>query len=1228
MIKLPDMQRYCLIGLVLCFLTIKSFCQTITTGIISGSPFCAGTNINVPYTVTGTFTVGNVFTAQLSDASGNFATAADIGFLASISAGTIAAQVPFNQSAGTLYRIRVIASLPSTIGTTNGDNLSIVLGINAPVFTETIFCPGQAISIGYTVLNSCGFPNVPSNIFTAQLSNPFGSFTSPTSIGTTLSNNSGTIIGIIPIDAVAGNGYRIRIVSSNPGAGLVSPNNGTNLTINSYGINPPSFSETSFCQGQVFNIGYSIKNGCSFLNVPSNNIFTAQLSDASGSFSSPTPIGSVVANGGGFISATIPGGTPPGSAYRVRIISSNPTIISSNNGISLIVNASSGNPSEFGTATWNTYVYAGTAFPISNNTYVGTYTEDNLNFNTANRWNPANGPSFANTSSGQAYAGCPVGGANYSVSFKRTNFTCGYYQIDVPFQDDFLTLLIDGVQVFQKNVYTPRLQTNVWTGFLGPSSTVEFQLINFADVGILEILISPSAASPHFLNTNSTVCAGTAANLIATSSIPGVTYSWFIFDDVTNTTSFVPSSTIANPKLQTSVATPAGDYTVVNVLTDAARTGCTALKSVIITVNPLPNTSVIPSSATSVTTACVNLGVTLTASGANTYSWSPSTGLSATTGFSVLATPVVTTTYTVTGNNNCSANSASTTITVNALPPVNTFPTGTWNVYGFNSSTVGTNYEGYYTEDGSGATGLNFDTRTRWASDDVASTAGAINGTAWQGCPLRATNTTLSFKRTGFTCGVYQIAVPSHDDGFLLFVNGVQVAKHDGCCDNHANLWTGALNPNSTIEWHLIQNIGESYLEVSFALIAQPSSTTVWLGGISSDWFNASNWCNGVPTSTTDALIPAAGPQNMPMVNAGGAVAKNVTISSAIPIGTFTSAISSASLTTNAFNLDVYGNWTNNGTFTPNAGSVGFLGPSGGSTITCSSLETFNNIIINKPNGITFSAGTHQVSGTLTLTNGIVVQNSSLQILNGGSVSGASNSSYVDGVITKIGNTVFTFPVGKSLLYRPISISAPSVASDAFSAQYFNVNPNNIYPIAQRAATLDRVSSAEYWMLNRIAGASNVNVTLSWGSNSEAVINPNLLRVATWNGSLWTDQGNGATTGTATSGTVRTAASSAIYGPFTLNENKLPVGLEDPLSNKTDITIYPNPATNNASIELNNAPFNSISINNNLGQEIHCDYIVGSTKAEINTSNLAAGLYIVSVLVDEKLYKLKLLIQR
>ena len=57
------------------------------------------------------------------------------------------------------------------------------------------------------------------------------------------------------------------------------------------------------------------------------------------------------------------------------------------------------------------------------------------------------------------------------------------------------------------------------------------------------------------------------------------------------------------------------------------------------------------------------------------YSWSPSTGLSSTTGKTVTATPNVTTTYTVTATNSVPTN-ANNTVTVTIDPASNT-PAGT-----------------------------------------------------------------------------------------------------------------------------------------------------------------------------------------------------------------------------------------------------------------------------------------------------------------------------------------------------------------------------------------------------------------------------------------------------------------------------------------------------------------------------------------------------------------------
>lgn len=110
-------------------ITALSATTTITTGSITGSPFCVGNgvtvSVSVPYTITGTYTSGNIFTAQLSDATGSFTTSTSIGTLASTAAGTITATIPASIVAGTGYRIRVASDAPSTNGTDNGTDLEI-----------------------------------------------------------------------------------------------------------------------------------------------------------------------------------------------------------------------------------------------------------------------------------------------------------------------------------------------------------------------------------------------------------------------------------------------------------------------------------------------------------------------------------------------------------------------------------------------------------------------------------------------------------------------------------------------------------------------------------------------------------------------------------------------------------------------------------------------------------------------------------------------------------------------------------------------------------------------------------------------------------------------------------------------------------------------------------------------------------------------------------------------
>jgi hypothetical protein len=106
---------------------VNSGGPTIITSAASPLTYCAGaTGVSVPYTITGTFNAGNNFTAQLSDASGNFGTPTTIGTNSnSIIAGTISCTIPSGAGAGSLYRIRVVGDNPSTIGGNNGSNITI-----------------------------------------------------------------------------------------------------------------------------------------------------------------------------------------------------------------------------------------------------------------------------------------------------------------------------------------------------------------------------------------------------------------------------------------------------------------------------------------------------------------------------------------------------------------------------------------------------------------------------------------------------------------------------------------------------------------------------------------------------------------------------------------------------------------------------------------------------------------------------------------------------------------------------------------------------------------------------------------------------------------------------------------------------------------------------------------------------------------------------------------------
>lgn len=219
----------------------------------------------------------------------------------------------------------------------------------------------------------------------------------------------------------------------------------------------------------------------------------------------------------------------------------------------------------------------------------------------------------------------------------------------------------------------------------------------------------------------SPVCVGEDATITYTGNAPaGATYNW-AFD----------GGTVVSGSGQ-------GPYTV-NWSTDGTKsitldvslgscTSPTTTNSVV--VNPIPVVDMGPD-----VTICDAENVTLTATGATTYNWSPATGLSATTGASVTADPTTTTTYTVTGTSNGCVGTGTITVNVNAIPVVSVNPT-TATVCAGEPTTFAAS--GADTYDWSPTTGLNSTTGASVVAAPTATTTYTVTGTS-NGCSASAT---------------------------------------------------------------------------------------------------------------------------------------------------------------------------------------------------------------------------------------------------------------------------------------------------------------------------------------------------------------------------------------------------------------------------------------------------------------------------------------------------------
>lgn len=216
-------------------------------------------------------------------------------------------------------------------------------------------------------------------------------------------------------------------------------------------------------------------------------------------------------------------------------------------------------------------------------------------------------------------------------------------------------------------------------------------------------------------------------------------------------------------------------------------------------------------------------------------------------------------------------------------------------------------------------------------------------------------------------------------------------------------------------------------------------------------------------------------------------------------------------------------------------------------TIGGTATPVYDTLVLNNSGAGAVLSSPVTIGKKFIFTRGILKTTSSnFLVFSDNATVSANDTSFVSGPVRKVGDDPFTFPVGKATTYGPIAITAPAVNTDAFQAEYFAAAPTGNLDMMGILAITDE----EYWDLDRVGGASAVNVIMDFTGNSMAnATDLNNLRVARFNESLmqWVSEGNTATSGTPTTqGTITSAAVSS-FSFFTLGSsvalNALPIEL-------------------------------------------------------------------------------------
>ena len=338
---------------------------------------------------------------------------------------------------------------------------------------------------------------------------------------------------------------------------------------------------------------------------------------------------------------------------------------------------------------------------------------------------------------------------------------------------------------------------------------------------------------------------------------------------------------------------------------------------------------------------------------------------------------------------------------------------------------------------------------------------------------------------------------------------------------------------NAAVNYIFVTKYGTNCLTedsvfISIQVPANGSSQSYNNTAGSSDWEDCSNWNLGfIPDSLSDVSIASG---KTALVQADTAWCKEI--------------VNAGNLIITGGVLVIYGDFENNGTINQTRGEILFIGSTNASIMGTTRIVV-DSVELNKVGTLTLG-NVLCITNHFEFTDGILYSNSAdtLCFETAAQSNGGKTNSFIDGPVYKVGYVAFIFPTRDDGVWSRIGISIPTTAtSSTFKAQYFVALHGDT---ASHTSPVLKVSSKEYWQLDRAVGSGIVKVTLYFEDASRSgIADATKITMSRYDGSNWVDAG--VSSYSASGSGMFTSNNVPNFSPFTFSStgttNPLPVEL-------------------------------------------------------------------------------------